>query len=97
MKKLVLYTAACAAALALFFAGLGDAARSQSQEGRRQLERALRRASLACYAAEGAYPQDLAYLEQRYGVQIDRSRYAVRYEVYGSNLAPDITVLEVAS
>lgn len=57
MKKLVLYTAACAAALALFFAGLGDAARSQSQEGRRQLERALRRASLACYAAEGPIPR----------------------------------------
>lgn len=97
MKKLVLYTAACAAALVLFFAGLGGAAQSQDQEGRRQLERALRRASLACYAAEGAYPQDLAYLEQRYGVQIDHSRYVVQYEVYGSNLAPDITVLEVGA
>ena len=97
MKKLVLYTAACASALVLFFAGLGGAAQSQDQEGRRQLERALRRASLACYAAEGAYPQDLAYLEQRYGVQIDHSRYVVQYEVYGSNLAPDITVLEVGA
>lgn len=97
MKKLVLYTAACAAALVLFFTGLGGTAQRQNQEGRRQLERALRRASLACYAAEGAYPPDLAYLEQRYGVQIDHSRYTVQYEVYGSNLAPDITVLEVGA
>ena len=30
-----------------------------------QLETAVRRAAVACYAAEGAYPQDLAYMQQQ--------------------------------
>ena len=61
---------------------------------RRQLEETLRRAAVACYAAQGAYPPDLDYIEEHWGVQIDRSRYAVFYQVEGSNLMPDITVLE---
>ena len=52
------------------------------------------RAAVACYAAQGAYPPDLDYIEEHWGVQIDRSRYAVFYQVEGSNLMPDITVLE---
>lgn len=49
---------------------------------------------MACYAAQGAYPPDLDYIEEHWGVQIDWSRYAVFYHVEGSNLMPDITVLE---
>ena len=72
------------------------AASAAAQEGhrRRQLEETLRRAAVACYAAQGAYPPDLSYIEEHWGVQIDRSRYAVFYQVEGSNLMPDITVLE---
>ena len=49
------------------------------------------------YAAEGVYPPDLAYLEEHYGVQIDEERFTVSYVVFGSNLMPDITVLEQGS
>ena len=59
-----------------------------------QLEEAVRRSAVACYAAEGAYPPDVEYLEEHYGLQVDRERYAVKYEVIASNLMPDITVLE---
>ncbi len=57
------------------------------------METALRRAAVACYAAEGIYPPTLDYLKQHYGVQIDENRYAVFYEVFADNLMPDITVL----
>lgn len=69
---------------------LGD---GQSKEGREQLETALRRAAVACYANEGIYPPTLDYLTEHYGIQIDRSRYAVFYEIFAENLMPDITVL----
>ena len=49
---------------------------------------------MACYAAEGIYPPDLDYLEEHYGLQIDRDRYTVFYQIFASNLMPDITVLE---
>lgn len=84
-----------AAVLWCFFAALTNLQTGQSDEGRAQLEQAVRRAAVACYAAEGIYPPDLAYLQEHYGLQIDSRRYAVSYDVFASNLMPDITVLEV--
>ena len=49
---------------------------------------------MACYAAEGSYPSDLNYLKERYGIQVDETRYTVYYNIFASNLMPDITVLE---
>ena len=81
-------------ALAIFFGAMGNLNADSVEQSRRQLEETLRRAAVACYAAQGAYPPDLDYIEEHWGVQIDRSRYAVFYQVEGSNLMPDITVLE---
>lgn len=69
----------------------------RGREELEQLEVAIRRSAVACYATEGIYPPDIAYLEDNYGVQIDREQYAVHYEVFASNMMPDITVLEYES
>lgn len=66
----------------------------RSEKSLRQLEDALRRACVACYAAEGTYPSSLDYLEEHYGIQIDERRYTVHYTAFAENLMPDITVLE---
>jgi len=80
-----------------FLFALGNLKQGYAREGRQQLEDALRRAAVACYAAEGIYPPTLEYLVQHYGVQIDEERYTVFYEVYAENLMPEITVLEKES
>ena len=80
--------------LLVFLSGLSNLHSGQRQEGRQQLENAVRRAAVACYAAEGVYPPDLEYLEKHYGIQVDRERYTVSYEVFASNLMPEVTVLE---
>ena len=49
---------------------------------------------MACYAAEGFYPPNLDYLEEHYGVQIDKRHFVVHYTAIAENLMPDITVLE---
>ncbi len=77
-----------------FLSGLGNLSRGQADEDIQRLEAAIRRAAVACYAAEGFYPADLDYLIDRYGLQIDSSRYSVSYVAIGENLMPDITVLE---
>ena len=82
-----------ALAAALFFTALHRLDAGQAEEGRAQLEAALRRAAVACYATEGFYPPDAEYMVRHYGLQIDESRYAVFYEVFAENLMPDITVL----
>ena len=91
---MLLLPVAVAAVLLLFLTGLSNLDRDRSEEGRKQLEEALRRGAVACYAAEGIYPPNVEYLEEHYGVQVDEERYAVFYEVFASNLMPDITVLE---
>jgi hypothetical protein len=77
--------------------GLSQLQQGQSTQSRQQLEDAIREAAVACYAAEGVYPPDVAYLEEHYGLQVDETRYVVSYSVFASNLMPDITVLEAES
>ena len=89
----LLPAAAIVGALFWFFAAVSGVSRGSGAEGREQLETALRRASVACYAAEGVYPPTLDYLTEHYGIQIGED-YTVFYEVFASNLMPEITVLE---
>ena len=63
-------------------------------EGKRQLETAVRRAAVSCYASEGFYPPDIAYMQENYGLQYDEESYVIHYERTASNWMPDITVLE---
>lgn len=77
-----------------FLTAISNLNSGQSAEDKVQLEMALSRAAVACYAAEGAYPPDLQYLIDHYGIQINTELYDVKYESIASNLMPDITVLE---
>ena len=77
-----------------FLMALSNLGSGKALEDKSQLEDALHRAAVCCNAIEGAYPPDLAYLVENYGVQIDTDRFTVSYELYASNLMPDITVLD---
>ena len=90
----VLVIPAVLCVLLLFSTALSNLEEGRGREGKEQLEEAVRRSAVACYAAEGIYPPDLEYLEEHYGIQVDRERYTVVYEVFASNLMPDVTVLE---
>lgn len=59
-----------------------------------QVEAAVRSAARACYAAEGAYPFELAYLKDHYGLFYDESVYTVTYSAFANNVFPDIFVCE---
>ena len=58
-----------------------------------QLEEAIRRAAVSCYAIEGFYPSDTDYLVENYGLILDESKYTVFYDAFASNILPEITVL----
>ena len=82
-------------AAVIFGSALRSAESGGSEAQRAQLEESIRRAAVACYAAEGRYPADMAYLEEHYGLRPDYGRYAVFYEVHGENLMPEITVVSL--
>lgn len=80
--------------MAFLLLALTQLDRGRSREDMHQLEQALRRTAVACYAVEGVYPPDVAYMRDHYGLRYDESRYAVHYELAASNFMPDITVVE---
>ena len=82
------------AVVLMFTTAVSNLQEGQQSEGKQQLEDAVRRSAVACYAAEGIYPPSLEYLEEHYGVLVDRERYTVAYDVFASNMMPDVTVLE---
>lgn len=64
----------------------------------KQIERiynAVWRATIHCYAMEGRYPPSLSYMEEVYGLQIDKDAFIVEYERPGGNIAPRIEVLRI--
>ena len=94
MKKLIAVMILVCMVLLLFSASISHLRQGQHQEDKQILEESLRRTAVACYAAEGFYPPDVTYMQQHYGLQYDESRFLIHYEMFSSNLMPDITVLD---
>ena len=82
------------AVLLCFLLSVGRLERGADAQGKQQLEEAVRRAAVACYASEGFYPPDVDYMVQHYGLQYEENMYRVHYECFASNLMPEITVVE---
>jgi len=80
--------------LLFFLTALDNLKTGNKEEGKLQLEQVLQRCAVTCYATEGIYPPDVDYMKEHYGIQIDETRYLVKYEAFADNLMPDITVLE---
>lgn len=78
--------------IALFISGILLFSQRTDLKGAETLRDAIRRASVQCYAIEGRYPPSVEYLEENYGIQIDKERYDVFYNGFASNFMPDITV-----
>ena len=82
------------AVLLCFTLAVGRLEQGRKNEGKQQLEDVLRRTAAACYASEGFYPPDVAYMQSRYGLQYDEASCRIHYEIFASNLMPEITVVE---
>mgnify|MGYP000924375661 CR=1 FL=1 len=59
-----------------------------------EIRRAILNACVQCYALEGSYPPDLDYLEAHYGITLNDDKYYFYYEVFASNVMPDVEVYE---
>ncbi|MBR0385346.1 MAG: hypothetical protein IJI05_02210 [Erysipelotrichaceae bacterium] len=49
-------------------------------------------AALQCYAVEGAYPPSLEYLEENYGLSLNKEDYYIHYEIFADNVPPEVRV-----
>ena len=93
IKKIGFFVA-CIGILSIFAVAVSNVKKGNGTEEKKQLEEAIRRSVVTCYATEGVYPPDFAYVKEKYGILVDESRYVVVYDAFAENLMPDITVLE---
>ena len=73
--------------------GIRDAAAISDREGLKMAERAVRQAAVSIYAMEGAYPATYEELKAESGIAVDEEKYTVFYDIFASNLMPEITVV----
>ena len=74
--------------------GVREASEISDREGLRLAEQAVREAAVSCYALEGTYPATYEDLKKSSGIAVDEEKYNVFYDIFASNIMPDITVLE---
>ena len=76
-------------ALCLLFS---DGGRDLDDSSALAIREAVQRSAFQCYAVEGAYPPDLRYLEENYGLQVNQQDFYVTYDAFASNLPPTVRV-----
>ena len=93
LRGLAITFLAFALLLGLFAFGVSQVNRSNTAEQAESLRLAVLRATLTCYAAEGRYPPNAAYLKANYGLVYDQDRFIVSIQPFADNILPDISVL----
>lgn len=78
----------------LFVGGISSLSSGTRQRQKESLENAITRGITYCYAVEGSYPESLDYLRENYGLTYDEDLFFVDYRVLGSNILPDVTIIE---
>ena len=91
------FIAACvAAALIAVVVVCFALVRSTEKDGEEQADsiaQAVHDRALQCYVIEGAYPESLRYLEEHYGLAVNKEDYKVVYTPFADNLPPEIKVI----
>ncbi len=90
-----LFSVGCIVALLLLsIYALDHIGQANESEQAKILEQALQRSVTACYALEGAYPPNITYLRENYGLTYNEDEYFIDYQYIGSNLRPDVTIIK---
>ena len=65
---------------------------TQDQEALTATKNAVMKSAVQCYAIEGQYPTGLSYLEENYGLTLNKEKYVYHYESIGANIVPIVDV-----
>lgn len=78
----------------LFILQIQNITHLTKQQQRINLEKAISRDIIQCYALEGYYPPDLNYIEEHYGLTYNKSEFFIDYQIEGENIKPTFTIIE---
>lgn len=95
IRSFVVYILILAVALFLIVMAVSSFSDSANNEAKKVTEQAILNALITCYSIEGSYPPDISYLEQNYGVHIDHEKYIVDYQIFATNVLPDVALIPI--
>ena len=75
------------------FALKGSAGKDVEEESVLSIKKAVEQCALQCYVVEGAYPVNLQYLIDNYGLRINMEEFHVVYDAFAGNQIPEIRVV----
>lgn len=78
-----------------FLFAVSQATKGSEMEQRQSLSEAIDRAIIQCYVTEGRYPESFDYLKENYGIIYDDEMFRVDYVIFGSNMKPDVTIINL--
>ena len=88
---------ACAVIAAIVIAIAVPASRGASKDevadSIQSITETVQKLALQCYVIEGAYPTGLDYLEENYGLTVNKEDFLIMYSAFAENLPPDVKVL----
>ncbi len=67
--------------------------KDEQDESINAIKKTIEEKALQCYVIEGVYPESLSYLEEKYGLIVNRKDFYVVYEPVAENLPPQIRVV----
>ena len=95
LKKVLISSVIYICFFIFLYVGTINISNSSIKETKNTLETAVIHAVVQCYAIEGMYPPNIEYLEKNYGLIVDHNNYIVHYEVFASNILPDISIISL--
>jgi hypothetical protein len=94
LKKLNYSWIIFALVILFFIYGMSNLSDYNAANQKEILSDAITRDIIHCYSVEGSYPPSLEYIEEHYGLTYDHERFIIDYEPFGSNLMPNVTIIE---
>lgn len=91
-KIAVLAVLAAACIFLIWFFIYRSPAAGTGEEAAESIKTAVQQCALQCYTVEGAYPPNLEYLEDNYGLRVNTTDFYVTYEAFAENQMPDVRV-----
>ncbi|MBQ7677789.1 MAG: hypothetical protein IJT32_06100 [Lachnospiraceae bacterium] len=79
----------------IFIFGTISLSSGSTKRQRESLQNALTRDIVYCYATTGKYPESLTYIKDTYGLYYNDELFYVDYKIRGSNLFPDVTIIDL--
>lgn len=80
------------AILVIIFGGIDSYDNSFDAVETERIQAVVEKYAIQCYATEGAYPPDVFYLQEHYGLILNEDKYIYEYEAVAENIKPIIQV-----